>query len=196
MPKKPTRDQLAKFLPTQELIRAFEQLFDLTDGDSTNITAIQQSLAALAVRMTETEDAQSEDDINTAAETARTSHIAASLSELAKAVDGLAMVPPVVPSSSAAPVAPGSANSVIVSCDFGASFTDKAQTVVTGLSWVTGTMAFSAAVLAPSGVDPDEMYLLKLLPVIGDIIPGTGFTVTLYSESEARGAYDVMIVGV
>jgi hypothetical protein len=96
MPKKPTRDQLAKFLPTQELIRAFEQLFDLTDGDSTNITAIQQSLAALAVRITETEDAQSEDDINTAAETARTAQIAASLSELAKAVDGLAMVPPIV----------------------------------------------------------------------------------------------------
>jgi len=97
MLKKPTRDQLAKFLPTQELIRAFEQLFDLTDGDSTNITAIQQSLAALAVRMTEAEDAQSEDDINTAAETARTAQISASLSELAKAVDGLAMVPPRIP---------------------------------------------------------------------------------------------------
>lgn len=196
MPKKPTRDQLAKFLPTQELIRAFEQLFDLTDGDSTNITAIQQSLAALAVRMTEAEDAQSEDDINTAAETARTAQISASLSELAKAVDGLAIAPPAVPASSSAPVAPGSANSVIVSCDFGASFTDKAQTVVSGLSWVTGTLSLSATVLTPTGIDHDEMYLLKLLPVIGDIIPGDGFTVTLYSESEARGAYDVMVTGV
>ena len=37
MPKKPTRDQLAKFLPTQELIRAFEQLFDFVGPGDTDV---------------------------------------------------------------------------------------------------------------------------------------------------------------
>lgn len=88
------------------------------------------------------------------------------------------------------------ARSVTVSCDFGASFTDKAQTVVTGQTWVTVNSEITATVLTPSGTDPDEMYLLGLRPVVSDLVAGTGFTVTLYSETEAKGTYSVMCVGV
>ena len=83
-----------------------------------------------------------------------------------------------------------------MSCDFGASFTDKAQTVVTGEAWVTATSNISAQVITPSGVDPDEMYLLDLKPVISERVLGVGFTVTLYSRPEAKGIYEVMCTGV
>jgi hypothetical protein len=85
---------------------------------------------------------------------------------------------------------------VNVSVDFGASFTDKAQTVVTGKSWVTGSSCIIPQVLTPAGVDPDEMYLLGIRAEISDIVAGDGFTVTLYSESEAKGIYSVMCLGV
>lgn len=87
-------------------------------------------------------------------------------------------------------------NSVAVTCDFGASFTDKAQTVVTGQTWVTASSEITAQVLTPSGTDPDEIRLLDLRPVISDLVAGTGFTVTLYSEPEAKGSYTVMCIGV
>lgn len=90
----------------------------------------------------------------------------------------------------------GSGNPVNVTMNFGASFSDKAQTVVTGQAWVTGLSAISAHVMTPAGTDPDEMYLLNLRPVISDVVAGTGFTVTLYSEPEARGPYTVMCIGV
>ena len=90
----------------------------------------------------------------------------------------------------------GGGNSVTVACDFGASFTDKAQAVVTGQAWVAAGSEIVASVLTPSGVDPDEIRLLDLRPVISDLVPGTGFTVTLYSETEAKGTYNVMCVGV
>ena len=93
-------------------------------------------------------------------------------------------------------VAGGSGNALIVACDFGASFTDKAQTVVTGEAWVTATSSIAAQVLTTSGIDPDEMRLLNLQPVVSDIVPGDGFTLTLYSEPEARGVYNVMVSGV
>ena len=93
-------------------------------------------------------------------------------------------------------VAVGSGNALIVACDFGASFTDKAQTVVTGEAWVTATSSIAAQVLTTSGIDPDEMRLLNLQPVVSAIVPGDGFTLTLYSEPEARGVYNVMVSGV
>lgn len=88
------------------------------------------------------------------------------------------------------------ARSVTASCDFGASFTDKAQTVVTGQSWVTANSEITAQVLTPSGTDPDEMYLLNIRPVVSDLVAGAGFTVTLYTETEAKGTYSVMCMGV
>jgi hypothetical protein len=90
----------------------------------------------------------------------------------------------------------GSGNSVTTTLAFGASFTDKAQTVVTGQAWVTTNSEIIAQVLTPSGTDPDEMRLLDFKPVISDLVAATGFTVTLYSEPEAKGDYSVMCVGV
>ena len=95
----------------------------------------------------------------------------------------------------AVPASSGS-NSANVSVDFGASFTDKAQTIVTGKTWVTSTSCIIPQILTPSGTDPDEMYLLNMRAEISDLVVGTGFTVTVYSEPEARGTYNVMCLGV
>ena len=95
------------------------------------------------------------------------------------------------------PVTPGgSGNSVTVGCDFGESYADKAQTVVTGEAWVTADSEIVAMVRTPASVDPDEMYLLDIKPVISDLVAGVGFTVTLYSQPEATGEYDVMCIGI
>ena len=89
-----------------------------------------------------------------------------------------------------------SGNAVAVSIDFGSSFTDKAQTVVTGQTWVTSGSIITAQVLTPTGTDPAEMYLLDIKAVISDRVNGDGFTVTLYSQPEAKGVYSVMCLGV
>jgi len=96
----------------------------------------------------------------------------------------------------AAPSGGSSSNAVVVDVDFGSSFTDKAQVVVTGQSWVTTTGSITCQVLCPTGSDPDELYLLNIKPVISSLVNGTGFTLTLYSEQEAKGIYKVMCVGV
>lgn len=88
-----------------------------------------------------------------------------------------------------------SGNSVLVPVDFGVDFSDKAQTVVTGQAWVTANSNIVATVRCPAGTDPDEMYLIGFNVVISDIVPGSGFTVTVYTSNEARGAYDVMCIG-
>lgn len=90
----------------------------------------------------------------------------------------------------------GGANAVSVTLDFGSTFTDKAETTVTGESWVASDSNISAQVLTPSGTDPDEIRLLELRPVISQLVAGTGFTVSLYSEPEAKGQYTVMCLGV
>ena len=90
----------------------------------------------------------------------------------------------------------GGANTVRVTVSFGASFTDRAQTVVTGEAWVTATSCLSGTVVAPAGVDPDELRLLDFKVVISDLVVGVGFTVTVYSEPEAEGDYEVMVIGV
>lgn len=85
---------------------------------------------------------------------------------------------------------------VSVTLDFGASFTDKAQTVVTGQTWVSLSSVITPTVMCPLGIDTDEIRLLDMRPVISDLVAGVGFTVTLYSEPEARGTYTVSCVGV
>lgn len=97
MPKTPTRDQLAKFLPTLELIKAFEELFNTASGDSPQVEALRQAIASLLVRVTGAEGAVTQSEITAALDSARSASIAAGLSELAKAVDGLAMMPPEQP---------------------------------------------------------------------------------------------------
>jgi hypothetical protein len=39
------------------------------------------------------------------------------------------------------------------------------------------------------------MYLLGMRVEISDIVAGTGFTVTVYSEAEASGSYTVLLIG-
>jgi hypothetical protein len=86
----------------------------------------------------------------------------------------------------------GGGNSVTASVDFGATFTDKATTTVTE-AWVTPTTNIVAHIL-PSA-DVDELYLLNIRPVVSNRTAGT-FDLTLYSEPEARGTYEVMCIGV
>ena len=87
-------------------------------------------------------------------------------------------------------------NTVRVSVNFGASFTDKVQVVVTGQTWVTSTSNIVSNILTPVGADPDEMILLDMKAYISDLVEGVGFTLTVYCESEARGAYEVMCLAV
>lgn len=87
-------------------------------------------------------------------------------------------------------------NSTTQTLAFGASFTDKAETVVTGQAWVTANSEIVPQVLTPTGTDPDELRLLDFVPIISSLVPGTGFTITLYSEPEAKGDYSVMCIGV
>jgi hypothetical protein len=86
-----------------------------------------------------------------------------------------------------------SSSSVNVVVDFGVNFTDKAQTVVTGQTWVTATSKITAQVLS---TNVDESYLIDMKVVISDIVAGVGFTVTLWSQPQARGSYTVMCLGV
>lgn len=81
-----------------------------------------------------------------------------------------------------------------VTVAFGSSFTDKAQAVVTGLTWLTANTRIIPQVKTPSGSDPDELYLLDFKPQVSDLVAGTGFTLTVYSEAEAKGNYDVMCI--
>ena len=89
----------------------------------------------------------------------------------------------------------GGGNAVAVAVDFGATRTDKAQTVVTGQAWVEADSVITAQVLTPTGVDPDEMYLLDFKPQISALVAGVGFTVTLYSQPQALGSYTVNCMG-
>ncbi len=90
----------------------------------------------------------------------------------------------------------GSVGSVTATVDFGASFTDYAQVVVTGQSWVTLTSKISTQVLCGAGVDPLEIALLDFKIVVSDLVAGVGFTLTAYSMPQARGTYSIMCVGV
>jgi hypothetical protein len=90
----------------------------------------------------------------------------------------------------------GGGNSTTQTVDFGSSFTDKAQVVVTGQSWVTTTSEIVAHMKTPSTVDPDEIRLLDFEIVISDLVNGVGFTITVYSEPEATGTYEIMCIGV
>ena len=90
----------------------------------------------------------------------------------------------------------GGGNSTTQTVNFGATFNDKAQIVVTGQTWVTATSEIVAHVKTPSTVDPDEMRLLEFTTVISDLIIGVGFTLTVYSEPEALGTYEIMCIGI
>lgn len=85
---------------------------------------------------------------------------------------------------------------VVVVVDFGATFTDRADTVVTGLSWLTSDHVLTPVIRPASGVDVDEIRLLDLRPTITDVVPGVGFTLVVTSTPEARGQYTFLVAGV
>jgi hypothetical protein len=93
-------------------------------------------------------------------------------------------------------VSGGSGNSTTQTVDFGSTFNDKAQVVVTGQGWVTTSSEIVTQIKTPTSVDPDEMRLLEFTTTISDLVNGVGFTLTVYSEPEATGTYDVMCIGV
>jgi hypothetical protein len=90
----------------------------------------------------------------------------------------------------------GSGNAVIASVDFGSTYTDKAQVVVTGQSWVTALSKINAQVRCPVGIDPDEICALNFNVAVSDLVVGVGFTVTLYTSALAKGIYPVNCIGV
>lgn len=85
---------------------------------------------------------------------------------------------------------------VVVVVDFGATFTDRADTVVTGLSWLTSDHVLTPVVRPAPGVDVDEIRLLDLRPTITDVVPSVGFTLVVTSTPEARGQYTFLVAGV
>jgi len=89
-----------------------------------------------------------------------------------------------------------SVGSVTATVDFGSTFTDSAQVVITGQAWVTLSSKISTQVLCGSGVDPLEIALLDFKIVVSDLVAGVGFTLTAYSMPQARGTYSIMCVGV
>lgn len=86
-----------------------------------------------------------------------------------------------------------SSNKVISTLAFGSSFTDTAQTVVTGQTWVTTSSAIVGHVLSDN---LDEQKLIDFKVIISDIVDGVGFTITLFTEQEAKGNYSVMCLGI
>jgi len=90
----------------------------------------------------------------------------------------------------------GGGNAVIATVDFGVTSNDRASVVVTGQAWVTSTSAIVVTPLVPAGVDPDELGLLDFKCVISARVAGVGFTLTVFSETEATGTYDFSCLGV
>jgi hypothetical protein len=85
---------------------------------------------------------------------------------------------------------------VSVVVDFGANFTDRADAVVTGLSWVTTSHVLTPVLRPSAGVDADEIRLLEMSPTITDVIDGVGFTLVVTTTPEARGQYTFLVTGV
>ena len=96
MPKQPTRDQLAKFLPTQELIRAFEQLFDFVGPGDTDVSSLQSALVVLAQRVTTEEKNTSGSELDAAIASARINALSAKVAELQKELESLQIQPPTI----------------------------------------------------------------------------------------------------
>ena len=82
----------------------------------------------------------------------------------------------------------------IVTVDFGVTYTDKKEVILTGKTWVTASSSIIAQVMTPAGMHADEMYLYRFHPVISDLVVGVGYTLTVYTETEYSGIITVMII--
>lgn len=92
-------------------------------------------------------------------------------------------------------VAAGGGNSVTVTVDFGASFSQYAETVVTGQTWVTAGSEITATPLASHGQEM-EVAVLSFQPVVTNIVAGTGFTLAVFAPYKARDTYTFSCIGV
>lgn len=81
---------------------------------------------------------------------------------------------------------------VDVVLDFGASFSDRAQTVVTGETWVSSSSALWVSQISGN---VDESILLDMKFYTSDIVDGVGFTLSGYSQPEAKGTYTITVIG-
>ena len=91
--------------------------------------------------------------------------------------------------------ASGGGNSVTVTVNFGATFTHFAQTVVTGQAWVEAGSEVTATPLASAGA-AEETALMAFSTVVSDLVVGDGFTLSVYTPTEAKGNYTFSCIGV
>ena len=89
----------------------------------------------------------------------------------------------------------GVSGMVVVTVDFGSTFTHFAQTVVTGQSWVVPGTAICVQPKAASG-QVEETALMSFQTVVSDFVNGVGFTLSVYTPVEAKGTYTFTCVGV
>lgn len=94
---KPRRSELAKFLPTQELIRAFEQLFDQSaSSDAATIAAIITNLTTLSNTVSSIQLDLEDVAIDAGTTDAKANLVSAELAKIADALQLLALAPPKV----------------------------------------------------------------------------------------------------
>ena len=95
---KPRRSELARFLPTQELIRAFENIFDnASSTDSATIAAIVTSLTTLSGTVASIQVELEDVGIEAGTADAKANLANGQLARIADAVELLALAPPIVP---------------------------------------------------------------------------------------------------
>jgi hypothetical protein len=82
-----------------------------------------------------------------------------------------------------------------VDVNFGSLFTNYKQHVVTGLTWITPTTKIVITPYTASN-NADEIAVVDFSFVVSDIVPGTGFTLTIYTEVEVKGTYTFNCLGV
>jgi len=88
----------------------------------------------------------------------------------------------------------GSANSVSVSVDFGSSFTNYAETAVTGQTWVAADSEIVATPLC-TGSDYMEYAVLGFKHVVHSLVAGDGFTLGVFTDVQAKGTYNFAVMG-
>lgn len=89
----------------------------------------------------------------------------------------------------------GGGNSATVTVDFGSSFTNYAETVVTSQTWVEAGSEFCVTPVT-SGTDEIEIAIMQFSPVVFDVVAGTGFTLGVFAPIEAKGTYTFSVIGV
>jgi len=80
-----------------------------------------------------------------------------------------------------------------VTVDFGSTRTQFAQTVVTGQTWVTASSVITVTPYVAT--NPMAVAVLRFSPVISNLVAGTGFTLSVFTEAGATGTYTFSCTG-